>query len=90
MNPSSSLDMRIPFSFGGVDYKVARGVRQTNADIRLPDGTLLKVTEWEGDEKEIFPRVKTIVQIDKPTPGARITDAQVATKGSGAPPGAMN
>ncbi len=84
-----SLDMRLGFSFNGTDYLVSHGIRQSGAEIELPDGTLLKVTQWGGGG--IFPVIKAVVRLDQRTADTALATASVASKGStGAPPGALN
>lgn len=85
----SSLDMRIRFTFENVTYAVYRGVRNSKADIKLPNGKLVRVTEWGGND--IFPEIKKVEQIAERTPGATLAEAQVAPEGSTAgPPGTLN
>lgn len=83
-----SLDIRIPFIYEDVSYLAPANTRNQNADLQLPDGTLLRVETWEG---LVVPRIVKVVKVTADTARSTILKAVVAeTKPTAAPPGALN
>lgn len=77
-------DFRLPFQYNGKNYLVFPG--QIDKDVKLPDGTLLRLT---ADGKNWGAKVTSITKLDQPS-GKGIVEAQEGVKrGAAAPPGAM-
>ncbi len=77
-------DPRLAFEFKGEKYLV--WPYDLAKDIKLPDGTLVRVTA-DGDTS--FANVTSVDQLETPS-GAGVVEVDVFRDGPGAPPGALH